>query len=299
MALDDDNLLKHQGRLVRTAEVGSARLNDSVRSLVYEEAGLRHLGSVLLLALCGPRPVLVCLHLTVEAEARFVLAAAVEVTPRLLVSGLILVRLRHSVVVRGPCRFVPESSQVALLHQRPLHMDNDGLLLLVSVDYFQLQAIRHDILLCQLLLVVVDPQLDANPVPWLEAQSAEGLVVWQGLLNLYSSSHVHHRQRILRDAQLILKVGTNCSNSEAQAKHLRLAIALRQNHEVDCRCAHRFLPHGFIRWSSSLGGGGGFRRSRRDSFSDCLANCLRLRRLPRLSGSAGLRGILSLHGFAP
>mmetsp|Transcript_79035 Transcript_79035/g.139525 ORF Transcript_79035/g.139525 Transcript_79035/m.139525 type:complete len:308 (+) Transcript_79035:431-1354(+) len=174
MALDDDTLLQHKSCLVCTAEIWSAWLHDDVLACIHEETNLLHLRAIVAFTLSGACAILVGLRLAMETNGMdiFLLCRS---------------SLRDGMVKHGPARLVPIAPQIWLFHNRSLHVYSDELLLTPVVHYSQLQRVRHHVLLCWLLLIVVYPQLNASPVAWLQAQLREGLVIRQDVADLCSA----------------------------------------------------------------------------------------------------------------
>mmetsp|Transcript_25789 Transcript_25789/g.74247 ORF Transcript_25789/g.74247 Transcript_25789/m.74247 type:complete len:338 (+) Transcript_25789:879-1892(+) len=220
MALDDDTLLQHQGCLVGAAEVWLPWGDLYVVEVVDVQPRLRHLRPIIPLALRRPRPVFVRLHLAVEAD----LVDLFFLRGRCLGQG---------VVVRGSVLLVSEPSEIRFLRHRALHVDGDDLLAAMRIGHSQLERVGHNVVLGGLLLVVVNPQLDARAVANLKTKVSQGPLVGQQLPHLDGSRQVHQEQRILRDAEFLLQLAPDLADGLPDVDLLCLAIALRKDHEVD------------------------------------------------------------------
>mmetsp|Transcript_117863 Transcript_117863/g.279688 ORF Transcript_117863/g.279688 Transcript_117863/m.279688 type:complete len:214 (+) Transcript_117863:696-1337(+) len=164
MTLDHDALLQQQRRLICAAEVRAPWLHDDIIAAVNIEAHLLHLSAIIPLALCGAGAVLVRLSLSMKADDVYVFF-------------LDRSSLSDCMMVRCAVLFVPIAAKVWLFHDRPLHMDRNHPLLSTVVHHFQLQTVWHNILLCRLLLVVIDSELNPRAIPRLQSQVPQGALI--------------------------------------------------------------------------------------------------------------------------
>mmetsp|Transcript_15345 Transcript_15345/g.42066 ORF Transcript_15345/g.42066 Transcript_15345/m.42066 type:complete len:225 (-) Transcript_15345:2-676(-) len=136
-------------------------------------------------------------------------------------------------MVLGPTMLVSKAAKVRFFHDGPLDVHDHELLLSSIVHYLQLEGVGHHVFLSRLLVVVVDPELDAPLIPRLEAKTEQRFLAGEHVSNLCGAREVHQEEGMLRDAELSFELSPDLIDRFADVYLLRLPIALWQNHEVD------------------------------------------------------------------